>query len=99
MLGRVFFTESIHTPCIQNIIMLNVRKRVRIYQLFKNSIKTGKQRYRSIIKVGVSQETYLFFPDEINFSIVSSIGGLQPISRDTDNNNVMYNCWWKNKKS
>ena len=28
-----------------------------------------------------------------------SIGGLQPISRDTDNNNAMYNCWWKNKRS
>ena len=28
-----------------------------------------------------------------------TIGGLQPISRDTDNNVVMYNCWWKNKRS
>ena len=30
---------------------------------------------------------------------VSSIGGLQPISRDTDNNIAMYNCWWTNKRS
>ena len=30
---------------------------------------------------------------------LSYIGGLQPISRDTDNNNAMYNCWWKNKRS
>ena len=29
---------------------------------------------------------------------LSYIGGLQPISRDTDNN-AMYNCWWKNKRS
>ena len=27
------------------------------------------------------------------------IGGLQPISRDTDNNASMYNCWWTNKRS
>ena len=27
------------------------------------------------------------------------IGGLQPISRDTDNNAAMYNCWWTNKRS
>ena len=26
-------------------------------------------------------------------------GGLQTISRDTDNNDVMYNCWWTNKRS
>ena len=32
------------------------------------------------IKVGVSQETYLFFPGEINFSIVSSIGGFHVMS-------------------
>ena len=30
---------------------------------------------------------------------VSPIGGLQPISRDTDNNAAMYNCWWTNKRS
>ena len=29
----------------------------------------------------------------------NAIGGLQPISRDTDNNAAMYNCWWKNKRS
>ena len=28
-----------------------------------------------------------------------NIGGLQPISRDTDNNATMYNCWWTNKRS
>ena len=28
-----------------------------------------------------------------------SIGGLQPTSRDTDNNAAMYNCWWTNKRS
>ena len=27
------------------------------------------------------------------------ICGLQPISRDTDNNAAMYNCWWTNKRS
>ena len=29
------------------------------------------------------------------------IGGLQPISRDTDNNgkSVVYICWWTNKRS
>ena len=27
------------------------------------------------------------------------IGGLQPISRDTDNNAAMHNCWWTNKRS
>ena len=27
------------------------------------------------------------------------IGGLQPISRDTDNNAAMYNCWWTSKRS
>ena len=43
------FSRNPYTPCIQNIIMLNVRKRVRIYQLFKNSIKIGKQTYRTII--------------------------------------------------
>ena len=32
----------------------------------------------------------------INLTI---IGGLQPISRDTDNNAAMYNCWWTNKRS
>ena len=29
----------------------------------------------------------------------SSIGGLQPISRDTDNNAALYNCWWTSKRS
>ena len=29
----------------------------------------------------------------------TGIGGLQPISRDTDNNAAMYNCWWTNKRS
>ena len=28
-----------------------------------------------------------------------NIGGLQPISRDTDNNAAMFNCWWTNKRS
>ena len=28
-----------------------------------------------------------------------TIDGLQPISRDTDNNAAMYNCWWTNKRS
>ena len=27
------------------------------------------------------------------------IGGLQPISRDRDDNAAMYNCWWTNKRS
>ena len=27
------------------------------------------------------------------------IGGLQPISRDTDHNAAMHNCWWTNKRS
>ena len=27
------------------------------------------------------------------------IGSLQPMSRDTDNNAAMYNCWWTNKRS
>ena len=27
------------------------------------------------------------------------IGGLQPISRATDNNAAMYNCWWTNRRS
>ena len=27
------------------------------------------------------------------------IGGLQPISRDTDNNAAMFNCWCTNKRS
>ena len=30
---------------------------------------------------------------------IQTIGGLQPISRDTDNNAAMYNCWWTNKRS
>ena len=29
----------------------------------------------------------------------SAMGGLQPISRDSDNNAAMYNCWWTNKRS
>ena len=29
----------------------------------------------------------------------SDVGGLQPISRDTDNNAAMCNCWWTNKRS
>ena len=34
------------------------------------------------------------------FCMVSyQIGGLQPISRDTENNTAMYNCWWTNKRS
>ena len=28
-----------------------------------------------------------------------NMGGLQPISRDTDNNGEMYKCWWTNKGS
>ena len=28
-----------------------------------------------------------------------TIGGLQPISRDTDNNAAMCICWWMNKRS
>ena len=32
---------------------------------------------------------------------IKSIGGLQPISRDTDtcNNTAMYDFWWTNKRS
>ena len=26
------------------------------------------------------------------------IDALQPMSRDTDNNTAMYNCWWTNKR-
>ena len=26
-----------------------------------------------------------------------TLGGLQPISRDRDNNAAMYNCWWTKK--
>ena len=29
----------------------------------------------------------------------TTIGGLQPISGDTDNSAAMYNCWWTNKRS
>ena len=29
---------------------------------------------------------------------MSSIGSLQPVSRDTDNNAAMYNRWWTNKR-
>ena len=35
----------------------------------------------------------------IPYSPVHPIGGLQQISRDTDNNAAMYNCWWTNKRS
>ena len=37
--------------------------------------------------------------DKHNNNLLVSTGGLQPISRDTDNNAAMYNCWWKNKRS
>ena len=30
---------------------------------------------------------------------IAKMGGLQPISRDTDNNAAMYNCWWTKKRS
>ena len=35
----------------------------------------------------------------ISVAEVYCIGGLQPISRDTDNNAAMYNCWWTNKRT
>ena len=35
----------------------------------------------------------------INIDSSKSIGGLQPTSRDTDNNAAMYNCWWTNKRN
>ena len=35
----------------------------------------------------------------VNWVLNFTIGGLQPISRDTDNNAAMYNCWWTNKRS
>ena len=41
-------------------------------------------------------ELYVKSEDEVLFA---AIGGLQPISRDTDNNAAMYNCWWTNKRS
>ena len=34
-----------------------------------------------------------------NTGSATTIGGLQPVSRDTDNNAAMYNCWWTNKRS
>ena len=34
-----------------------------------------------------------------NYNARNAIGGLQPISTDTDNNAAMYNCWWTNKRS
>ena len=36
---------------------------------------------------------------EIVEVIQKSTGSLQLISRDTDNNAAMYNCWWTNKRS
>ena len=36
---------------------------------------------------------------QLNYDGVNTIGGLQPISRDTDNNAAMYSCWWTNKRS
>lgn len=30
---------------------------------------------------------------------LARISGFQPISKATDNNAAMYNCWWTNKKS
>ena len=43
-----------------------------------------------------------FFKRAFRFGYTNNlyvIGGLQPISRDTDNNAAMYNCWWTNKRS
>ena len=37
--------------------------------------------------------------NEIRIRSIKAIDGLQPISRDTDNNDVIYNCWWMNKRS
>ena len=34
-----------------------------------------------------------------NYNARNAIGGLQPISTDTDNNAAIYNCWWTNKRS
>ena len=34
----------------------------------------------------------------INNDCRQSIGGFQPISRDTDDNGEMYKCWWTNKR-
>ena len=36
---------------------------------------------------------------QLTSTVTVIIGGLQPISRDTDNNAAMYNCWWTNKRS
>ena len=34
-----------------------------------------------------------------NLYKLKPLGGLQPISKDTDNNGERYKCWWTNKRS
>ena len=41
----------------------------------------------------------VFFSKTLYGQLTALIGGLQPVSRDTDINAEMYNCWWTNKRS
>ena len=52
--------------------------------------------YKGNGKVAYSRLAYRY---EVTHIDICLIGGLQPISRDTDNNAAMYNCWWMNKRS
>ena len=53
----------------------------------------------AVQEVKINQKLTAFLERNVLLWNWFSIGGLQPISRDTDNNAVMYNCWWTNKRS
>ena len=50
------------------------------------------------VNCGSKQEGHCYITI-LMMKYVKGIGGLQPSSRDTDNNAAMYNCWWTNKRS
>ena len=74
-------------------------KKLQVYGLNTNSLKSF-QSYLSGKYQKVCVDGKLSEPLGIHSGVPQgSIGGWQPISRDTDNNAAMYNCWWTNKRS
>ena len=87
--------------------MLDDANSFSLVSFFCPSFSICSFHYCCIIPI-VSLQTTSFAVNEavvigIVISIVSwqlfGIGGLQSISRDADNNDVMPNCWWTNKRS
>ena len=52
-----------------------------------------------VLSIVIVVSLVFFWVRHLYYETIFHIGGLQPISRERDDNAAMYNCWWTNKRS